>query len=324
MTRFAWVVIGSALVGCGHADAPHVAPVAGGARPVDAGLAAEGDAGAPTTTPVMVDAGGQSRLVLVHAPAGVGGGARDPDRARPRPARLGRHRRPVKRRTAPWIAVAEAHGFVVAYPQGAIPLGGGFAWNVPGQPLLGGQAVPDGSADDVDFIARAVAAIELAYPIDPKRVYATGMSGGARMASQLGCDLATVLAAVAPVAGLRIPAPCSGPRAVSVVAFHGTADTTNPYDGNGQAYWTYSVPVAEQGWATHDGCDPTPATSQAAPSVTLTTYGGLLGRRARCSSTRSTAPATSGRARPGRRPRSTWARSCGPSSRPIRSRDRRA
>jgi polyhydroxybutyrate depolymerase len=106
------------------------------------------------------------------------------------------------------------------------------------------------------------------------------MSGGARMASQLGCDLSTTIAAVAPVAGLRFPAPCNGTRAVPVISFHGTADTVNPYDGGGQAYWTYSVPSAAQQWAAHDGCGDTPAVSQPADGVELTSYGDCAGAAA--------------------------------------------
>ena len=44
---------------------------------------------------------------------------------------------------------ADADGFVVVYPQGAIPDGAGFDWNVPGQPLIGGRKVPAGSPGDV-------------------------------------------------------------------------------------------------------------------------------------------------------------------------------
>ncbi|HEY4016570.1 MAG TPA: PHB depolymerase family esterase [Polyangiaceae bacterium] len=269
--RFVRAVISSALLGCSHAATPRAAPAPDAA---DGAIAAGVDAGGATTTALTVDAGGASRLVLVHTPAGVGGAAPRGPTALVLNLHGSGGTAAGEEAYSGMDAVAEAHGFIVAYPQGAIALGGGFAWNVPGQPLIGGAAVPDGAADDVDFIARAVAAVEQAYPIDPKRVFATGMSGGARMTSQLGCDLSTVLAAVAPVAGLRIPSPCSGSRAVSVVAFHGTADTTNPYDGNGEAYWTYSVPVAEQGWATHDACNPTPSASQAAPNVTLTSYTG--------------------------------------------------
>jgi polyhydroxybutyrate depolymerase len=147
-------------------------------------------------------------------------------------------------------------------------------WNVPGQPLIGGRPAPAGAADDVAFLTQAIAALSQRYLIDPKRVYATGFSGGARIASQLGCDLSTTVAAITPVSGLRLPSPCNAQRAVPVVAFHGTADPIDPYDGNGQPYWTYSVPVAAQDWAMQDGCNATAATSQPAATVTLTTYGG--------------------------------------------------
>jgi polyhydroxybutyrate depolymerase len=167
---------------------------------------------------------------------------------------------------------ADAQGFIVAYPQAAIALGAGFAWNVPGQTLVGGGAVPADAPDDVAFLGTTVTTLAQAYPIDTRRVYATGMSGGARMSSQLGCDLSGVVAAIAPVAGLRFPPPCASARPVSVVAFHGTADTVNPYDGKGQAYWTYSVPNAEAQWAAHDGCAAQPETSQSSPSLTITSY----------------------------------------------------
>src|SRR5580698_9156246 len=51
---------------------------------------------------------------------------------------------------------ADADNFIVAYPQGAIASGTGFDWNVPGQPLDGGGAVPAGSADDIQFLSALV------------------------------------------------------------------------------------------------------------------------------------------------------------------------
>ncbi len=39
-------------------------------------------------------------------------------------------------------ATADADDFIVAYPQGLIRAGAGYDWNVPGEPLVGGQAVP--------------------------------------------------------------------------------------------------------------------------------------------------------------------------------------
>lgn len=168
---------------------------------------------------------------------------------------------------------ADQDGFIVAYPQALIRAGSGFDWNVPGEPLLGGTYPPRDAADDVAFLSDLVGDMATRYCIDLRRVYATGVSGGGRMASQLACDAARIFAAVAPVAGLRFPSPCPGTRKVAVIAFHGTADPIDPYNGNGQAYWTYSVPTAARRWAVHDGCSRVPNTTSAA-GYTLTAYDG--------------------------------------------------
>jgi len=169
-------------------------------------------------------------------------------------------------------ATADQDTFLAVYPQALLPAGIGFDWNVPDVPLRGGKAVPPDAADDVSFLTHLVTELESRYCIDPRRVYATGFSGGARMASQLGCDASTVFAAIAPVTGLRFPTPCNATRAVPVVTFHGTADRTDPYAGNGEAYWTYSVVDAATRWAVKDGCTGAPTTSRPAGSVTFTLY----------------------------------------------------
>ena len=46
--------------------------------------------------------------------------------------------------------------FIVAYPQGLIADGSGYDWNVPNEPLIGGRAVPKGSASDITFLATLV------------------------------------------------------------------------------------------------------------------------------------------------------------------------
>ncbi len=172
-------------------------------------------------------------------------------------------------------ATSDSEGFVVAYPQGLIPSGAGFDWNVPGVPLVGGKAVPAGAADDVTFLTTLVRVMEERYCVDAKRVYATGFSGGARMTSQLACDASDIFAAVAPVSGLRHPTPCPTTRPVPIVAFHGTADLVDPYAGAGEAYWTYSVPEAAREWAVQDGCSAAGAPpSQLESGFTLTRYTG--------------------------------------------------
>jgi polyhydroxybutyrate depolymerase len=260
-SRAAAIAIAGVLAGCRHPP---------GATPV---LIDAGDTTAPRSESVTLMAGGIPRHLIVHLPGGPA--------AKPRPLVLNLHgsggSSAQQQASIGMDPIAEANQFVVAYPDAAIALGGGFAWNVPGQPLLGGGAVPDGAADDVAFFAQAIAFLEQRYAIDAHRVFVTGMSGGARMTSQLGCELAGTVAAIAPVAGLRFPTPCAGTRAVPVVAFHGTADTVNPYDGGGQPYWTYSVPSAQQQWGGHDGCAATPTSAPAADTVTLTTYGDCAG-----------------------------------------------
>jgi polyhydroxybutyrate depolymerase len=120
-------------------------------------------------------------------------------------------------------------------------------WNVP---------VQAGRPDDVAYVSNVIDHVAARVCTDEARVYVTGFSGGARMTSLLGCRLASRIAAIAPVSGLRYPAPCNG-RPVPVLTFHGLADPQNTYDGHlpdrGEE-WLESVPEALASWARHDGC----------------------------------------------------------------------
>jgi polyhydroxybutyrate depolymerase len=142
-------------------------------------------------------------------------------------------------------SLAAREGFAVA----TLEADTGRRWNVP---------VTDDRADDVAYASDVITSIRSVVCIDAARVYATGFSGGGRMASSLGCGLNDRIAAIAPVAGLRWPGPCEG-RPVPVLTFHGLADLQNPYDGNAEGRgpeWMESVPEALAGWAEHNGCDP--------------------------------------------------------------------
>ncbi len=211
---------------------------------------------------------GHRRLVIVHVPTGYTGSRRVP-------LVLNLHgsgsTAAAEEAFSGMDATANEDGFIVAYPQGSITSGDGFDWNVPGEPLVGGAYPPKNAVNDVTFLTDLVPDLASRYCVDTSRVYATGVSGGGRMASQLGCDAPGTFAAVAPVAGLRFPDPCPTTRSVPVVAFHGTADPIDPYNGNGEAYWTYSVPTAAQRWAAHDGCASTPQTTSGT-GFTLTVY----------------------------------------------------
>ena len=146
--------------------------------------------------------------------------------------------------TSGFEIVAAREGIIVATLQAD-----GGRWNVP---------VTDGRADDVTYVSDVIDHVAARVCTDLARVYATGFSGGGRMASLLACRLNTRIAAIAPVAGLRWPGPCKG-RPVPVLTFHGLADPQNPYAGQAAgrgAEWLESVPDALAGWARHNGCNP--------------------------------------------------------------------
>jgi polyhydroxybutyrate depolymerase len=183
--------------------------------------------------------------------------------------------------------VADRHRFAVAAPNGAIPFRGGYAWNVPGVPLLNGSPVPPATPSDERYLLDVIATVKRTVCTNPRRVFLTGYSGGARMTSQMACDFSGRIAAIAPVAGLRAgvprkassgawdPAPesCSPKRPVPVLAFHGTADRTNPYAGSNDARWGYGIDAALARWAALDGCAQGPGTSSVTENVDRVSYG---------------------------------------------------
>lgn len=235
-----------------------------------AGCGRTAQPGTTTLSPVVA---GRTRVVVVHVPAGYRATAAVPLVLDMHGSGSTAEGQEV---FSGMDATADADGFIVAYPQALIPDGAGFDWNVPGVPLIGGRSVPPGAADDVSFLVDLVGILQQRFCVDPRRIYATGFSGGARMASQLACDGSGVFAAVAPVSGLRAPTPCPATRAVPIVAFHGTADPVDPFEGHGQTYWTYSVPQAAADWGARDRCGPA-ASSAPAAGVTLTTYSDCSG-----------------------------------------------
>ncbi len=262
------------LTGCGSSGHPGSTGTSSTVTPVTAsaaGCQTTGQAAAATSTTLTISVDSRERMVIVHVPTGYAGSSKVP-------LVLNMHGSGSTALEQEGFtgmdATADADGFIVAYPQAVLPEGTGFDWNVPGVPLVGDKAVPAGAANDVAFLTQLVGILQARYCIDSARVFATGFSGGARMASQLACDSSTTFAAVAPVSGLRIPAPCRPARPVPIVAFHGEADPVDPYGGHGQAYWTYSVLQAAQGWGRQNGCSPTAATSTVGPQVTLTAYSG--------------------------------------------------
>jgi polyhydroxybutyrate depolymerase len=120
---------------------------------------------------VNLEVGGHRRTVIVHVPTGYNGSEQVP-------LLLSMHGSGSTASDHELFtgtdATSDADGFIVAYPQGSIPEGSGFDWNVPGVPLVGGKPVPKSAPDDVTFLTELVKIMEQRYCVDPARVYATG------------------------------------------------------------------------------------------------------------------------------------------------------
>ncbi len=158
---------------------------------------------------------------------------------------------------------ADQEGFVVVYPNGAGRFHNRwFTWN---SGNCCGYAM-DHNVDDVGFIRALIDRLEKDLKIDPKRIYATGLSNGGMMSYRLGCELSDRLAAVAPVAGALNDAICRPAEPVSVIIFHGTADPQVPYNGGEgprriDPHPRVDKPVsyAVSFWVNQDSCSTRPA-----------------------------------------------------------------
>jgi len=88
--------------------------------------------------------------------------------------------------------------------------------------------------DDVGFVRLLLDSLRTTLPVDPSRIYATGISNGAGLAFRLACELPGTFAAVAPVAGglaAALEERCASAEPTSLVMFQGTRDPLMPYVG---------------------------------------------------------------------------------------------
>lgn len=168
---------------------------------------------------------------------------------------------------------SDQHGFIAVYPNGT------------GKSLFlffnPSSAATKHMPNDVTFVDRLLDDLAGVVNVDPKRVYATGMSNGGMMCYRLAADLSHRIAAIAPVAGTMTYTACQPSRPVSVLHFHGTDDKLVRFEGpDGPRITTVqSVDACMQLWANIDGCPPRPRTevmpnaTADGMTVTKTNYG---------------------------------------------------
>ncbi|MCC6299985.1 MAG: prolyl oligopeptidase family serine peptidase [Anaerolineales bacterium] len=224
----------------------------------------------PTDSTQSIMHDGIERTYILHVPASY-------DEDEPTPLVLAFHggggNAENQRRTSGFNDLADEKGFIVVYPNGSGRLEDAIlTWN-------GGTCCGYASTnqiDDVGFVRAVIAELQAEYNIDPKRIYATGMSNGGIMSYRLACDAADIFAAIGPVSGTQNYAQCNPSEPVSVIHFHGTDDTHLPYDGGvgddslTQVIYT-SVEESVNFWLDVDQCAKTPQTANQ-PEVRIDAY----------------------------------------------------
>ena len=171
----------------------------------------------------------------------------------------------------------EKEGFIVVYPDGTGRFRGKLlTWNAG---HCCGYAMKN-KVDDVGFIGALIDKLVKDYPVDPRRIYATGMSNGGMMTNRLGIALSNQFAAIAPVVASLFGDEVRPQYPVSALIVNGMLDKHVPVQGGltGGYFpdaWdgTPMKPVQEVAtfWAHADGCINAPEQVDK-PAFVLTRY----------------------------------------------------
>ncbi len=203
---------------------------------------------------LTLNVGGLERTCALHIPAGL-----DPQMPAPLVLILhggGGHGTQMENFTH-FSALADRENFIAAYPDGI-----GHGWN-DGRDNARSQAALK-HVDDLAFFDALIAAIGQRHPLDPRRIYATGISNGGFMSFTLAARRAKVFAAVAPVSGGigdAVAANFSPAEPVSLLVIQGTADPLVPYAGGEVMHdrgHFISTDNSIRLWLKADGCPPVP------------------------------------------------------------------
>ena len=145
--------------------------------------------------------------------------------------------------------LADRDGVVIVYPEGLSSPSGKQFWRT--------QASQDRETE-LTFVKAMLTQVQSAHPVDPDRIYATGISNGGGMANMVAAEMSDVFAAIAPVAGAYYDYTDYSPsEAVAIMAFHGTLDRIVPIGGRAKLP---AITAWSGNWASINGCATTPVT----------------------------------------------------------------
>ena len=143
-------------------------------------------------------------------------------------------------------------------------------------------AARDDQVDDVGFVRAIHAELGKRFQIDPRQVFAAGMSNGAMMAYRLACDASDLFTAITAVAGTDNTRTCQPKRPVSVLHIHAKDDERVLFNGGAgkasdQVTDFTSVADSTARWVGHNACQATPRTVLKQPGVTCVEHDGCQG-----------------------------------------------
>lgn len=172
--------------------------------------------------------------------------------------------------------IAERENFLVVYPDGATRGEDGMdTWDIGrADEADNGEAEP---WDDISFMRKIIAETGDRYSIDPARIYATGISRGGMFSYRIACEMADVVAAIAPIAGAmemdtRL---CNPAASVPVMHIHGTEEENVPFGGGSgrltKNEWSPVMPGLAF-WKAHNRCSNDKTVTYDADDTTCVTY----------------------------------------------------
>jgi polyhydroxybutyrate depolymerase len=156
--------------------------------------------------------------------------------------------------------VADAHGFVVAYPNSV------DAGTIAGKWQIGCCTAQLRGTGDLHFLSNLINDLVATEHIDRTRVYVVGFSLGAAMTYRVACEMSSQVAGIASVSGFEyLSKPCNPTQHVSVYELHGTTDyyggscggqtQTDVGCGFGDPGYEPSVQQTNMQWRRIDGCN---------------------------------------------------------------------
>jgi polyhydroxybutyrate depolymerase len=165
--------------------------------------------------------------------------------------------------------LADQKGFLAVYPEAITD-----RWHTNSSPQ-------DKTQVDVSFVHALIEQLKQTYSIDPKRIYAVGMSNGGFFTQRLACELPdqiTAFASVAATIGVQEKESCHPTQIAPILMINGSQDPVVTWQGQihrvRHAFrdsTITSVPQAIDFWRQQHHCDPTPQ-SQLLPNLYTTDH----------------------------------------------------